>query len=138
MKWDCNGPRGGQALDHKPLDQQKRQRTGETAPALVLESMDRMLDRSFVGDRGPQARQRAQAQAAATVGSSALDLSPAPAAQRLLEAPDTSTTGVAEPRADAAAAAASRRQKQVDEVRQHEPRLPTCVKPAFTGKRGVS
>ena len=56
VKRHRDSPRGGQALDHQPLDQQKRERGGQTPPTLVLESVDRMLDRAFVSDGRPQAR----------------------------------------------------------------------------------
>jgi hypothetical protein len=132
MKGHGHGPGSGQAFHHEPLHQQNRQRRGQATPAVVLEPLDRELDRSLVGDRGTQASQRAEAQPAPAVAASRLDLCPASAAQRLLEAPDPSTTAIAEPRADTPAAAAARRQDQVDEIREHAPRLPARVKPAFT------
>ncbi len=132
MKGHGQGPRSGQAFHHEPLHQQNRQRRGQATPALVLEPLDRELDRSVVGDRGTQASQRAEAQPAPAVAASRLDLCPTPAAQRLLEAPDASTTAVAEPGADTPAAAAARRQDQVDQSCKHAQRLPVRVKPAFT------
>lgn len=135
MKGHGHGPRSGQAFHHQPLDQQESQRRGQATPALVLEPLDRELDRSLVGDRGSKARKRAEALPAPAVAASRLDLCPTPAAQRLVEAPDASTTAVAEPGADTPAAAAARRQDQVDEPREHAPRLPARVKPAFTRRQ---
>ena len=52
MKRDRDRGRRGQAFDHESLGEQKRERTRQAPPALVLESMNRVLDRALVGNRG--------------------------------------------------------------------------------------
>jgi len=133
MKGDSDRGRRRQAFDHKSVGEQKRERTRQASPALVLESMNRVLDRALIGDRGAEAGQRAQADATPAVGAGGLDLRPTPPAERLLEAPYASTALIAQPRADGEATAASRWQQQVGEAREHgTSRLPARVKPAFT------
>jgi hypothetical protein len=132
MKGDRDRGRRRQAFDHKSLGEQKRERTCQASPALVLESMNRVLDRALVGDCGAQAGQGAQANATPALRGE-LDLRPTPPAERLLEAPDAPTAPIAKPRADGEAAAASRWEQQVGETREHGAlRLPARVKPAFT------
>jgi len=57
MKRDSDRCGRGQAFHYEPFGEQKRERTGQAPPALVLESMNRILDRTFVRDRGAQAGQ---------------------------------------------------------------------------------
>src|SRR5438132_11118134 len=136
MKGHRDRGRRRQAFDHKSLGEQKRERARQASPALVLESMNRVLDRALVGDCGAEAGQRAQADATPAVGAGELDLRPTPPAERLLEAPYASTALLAQPSADGEATAASRWQQQVGEAREHgASRLPARVKPAFTGIR---
>jgi hypothetical protein len=133
MQGDRDRGRRRQAFDHKSLGEQKRERTCQASPTLVLESMNRVLDRALVGDCGAQTGQGAQADATPAVGAGGLDLRPTPPAERLLEAPDAPTAPITKPRADGEAATASRWEQQVGETREHGAlRLPVRVKPAFT------
>jgi len=132
MKGNRYHARCRQAFDHKALDEEQRQRLGQAAPAAIFEPLDRDFDRAFICDCGSQPRQRTEAPPAAAVGASCLDFGATAAAQRLLQVSDSRATVVAEPSADSRAAAAPRRQHQIEECGEHGPRLPARVKPAFT------
>jgi hypothetical protein len=130
MKGDRDRGRRRQAFDHKSLGEQKRKWTCQASPALVLESMNRVLDRALVGDCGAQAGQGAQADATPAVAAGGFDLRPTAPAERVLEAPDASMTPLAKPRADGEAAAASRWQQEVGETAEHGvSRLPAASSP---------
>src|SRR5262245_14261933 len=74
-----------------------RQRRRQGAPALVLEAVDRFLDRSIGGCGRPNTPQRAQPVTAAAVCAGEFPLAPTVRAQRLLEEPYAGMTAIAEP-----------------------------------------
>jgi hypothetical protein len=118
-----NRPGRRQPLHHKTLGQEKRERLGQARPALVLETVQRVLDGSFIGNRRAQARQRLEAAAAAALVARGLHLDAAPPAKRLLEAADAATASAAQPRADRVASTASRREEKLEETVAHSLRL---------------
>lgn len=136
MEGNRHGPRRRQTFDHEALREQQGQRLREAPPALVLEAMNRRFDRALVRDRRTQARQRPQAPPAPTLGARRLHLRPAPAAQRLLEAPDPAPARVAQPRPHGATAAAAGREHKVDQAGEHGFDAIAPVKPAFTSTLG--
>ena len=123
---------GRQPLHRESLRKQQGQWSGKPPPALVLEALDRDLDRTLVGDRRAQPRQRPEAAAAPALSLGRLELDTAAAAHRFLETPDPALTALAEPRTDGPACSAPGRQHKVDELRQHESRLSRRVKRPFT------
>src|SRR5919201_3435783 len=105
-----------QALDDQPLGDELGQRGRQAPPALVLEAMDRRLGRSFVGDGRTQPAQRPQARAAAAFAARRRQLGAASPAHRLLEPAYAGAASLAQPGADLAAAAAARRQDELEPV----------------------
>ena len=105
-----------EAFDHQPLGQELGERAGQPPPTLVLETVDGVLDRPFVGDSRAKARQRSQATATAAVLAGRRKLDPASPAERLLEPADLRQAPAAQPLADAAAAAAPRRQQKIEDA----------------------
>jgi hypothetical protein len=97
MKRYGHRPGRGQALHNKTLGQEKRERLGQARPTLVLETVQRVLDGPFIGNRRAQSRQRLEAAAAAALAARGLHLGAAPPAKRLLQAPDAATANAAQP-----------------------------------------
>jgi len=115
MQRDRDHPPRRDSFDDEALGEELSQRLGEAAPSLVLETMHRVLDRPFVGDRGAEPGKRPQPCAASARPSRRWQLHATPAAQRLLEATDLRAAALAQPRADSEAPAAARRQKEVEQ-----------------------
>ena len=112
---------GDHATRREPFDDQALayelgERAGQPAPSLVLETVDGVLDRPFVGDSRAKARQRSQATATAAVVAGRRKLDPASPAERLLEPADLREASIAQPRADAATATASRGQQEIEDA----------------------
>ena len=103
-------------FDHQSLGHELGERSDQPAPALVFETVDGVLDRPFVGDSRAKARQRSQATATAAVVAGRRKLDPASPAERLLEPADLRQAPAAQPLADAAAAAAPRRQQEIEDA----------------------
>ena len=116
-------PGRGQPLHNKTLGKEKRERLGQARPTLVLETVQRMLDGSFIGNCRAQARQRLEAAAATALVARGLHLGAAPPAKRLLQAPDAATANAAQPRADCVASTAPRREEKLEETVAHSLRL---------------
>jgi hypothetical protein len=95
------------------LREQQGKGPGEPAPSRVLESLDRQLDRTLVGDGRAQAGQSPETAPAAAVPSRMLHLGAAAAAHRLLEVPDPPAASFAEPRPDDPAGPAPGRQQEI-------------------------
>jgi hypothetical protein len=57
MQRHTDHPAGGHTFDGHSLGHELREGRGEAAPALVLETMDGRLDRTFISNRGSQSRQ---------------------------------------------------------------------------------
>jgi hypothetical protein len=60
-------PSRRQPFHDKTLGQEKRERLGQARPPLVLETVQRVLHWSFIGNRRAQTRQRLEAAAAAAL-----------------------------------------------------------------------
>jgi hypothetical protein len=123
MKRHGHRPRRRQPFHNKTLGQEKREGLGQARPTLVLETVQRVLDGSFIGNRRAQARQSLEAAAAAALVARGLHLGAAPPAKRLLQAPDAAAANAAQPRADCVASTAPRREQKLEETVAHSLRL---------------
>jgi hypothetical protein len=118
-----NRPGRREPLHRKALGQKERERLGETRPTLVLETVQRMLDGSFISNRRTQTRQCLEAAAAAALAARELHFRAAPPAKRLLQAPDAAAANAAQPGADCVASTAPRREEKLEETVAHTLRL---------------